>query len=88
MNDLQEVYQRAARLKKAEAVANVLQAHQISSEVAALLDFNDWCMAAASAGVKPLSNDTKILVVEMLRGREDAHVRAHGGPFRKFGGAR
>ena len=76
-------YARAARLAKAQKLADALFAYGITADQAAAVSVEDsqfWPAAAEAAGVRMPSFKTAALVVEMLRLRERPAV----DPFAPF----
>lgn len=59
-----------ARLRKALALADLLQACGINAEMAKDASEDDWNTAAAQAQVRPPSVETQVLVVKLLEDRE------------------
>lgn len=55
---------------KVDALANLLEAHDVTWEDAAALDDSGWHVAAQVAKVNPPSPLTRSLVVDVLRDRE------------------
>lgn len=68
-------YEDAARIKKAHALADTVQAAGGTAQAAADLPHEDRLTAAAVAGVNPPSDATWELVVDLLRKREQAAER-------------
>ena len=66
-------YVENGRLRKATAIADVLQAHKYRADVVAGFVDAQWKLAAAAARVnQPHSDETKEMVVRLLRQREEA----------------
>lgn len=62
-------YQRAARLAKAQKLADFLEAGGISPSMAAMADPGDMALAAQGAGVKMPSEDTWREVIALMEAR-------------------
>lgn len=66
-------YEQAGRLRKAGAIADVLQAEGYTSGTVAGFNDMQWGLAAAAARVNPpKSDETRMMVVRLLRQRETA----------------
>lgn len=66
-------YEVAGRIKKANAIADVLAANGYRSGTVAGFNDEQWGYAAAAARVKPpKTEETRLLVVKFLRQRETA----------------
>ncbi len=59
-----------ARRLKVDALVDVLRAAHIDSDLAQLMDHQDWVAAAAQAKVKPPSEESRAAVIEQLRRME------------------
>lgn len=65
-------YEDLQRLRKAIALADVLDAWQADAETVEGLDSSAWSATAGLAEVKPPSAVTKAIVVDLIRGRHKA----------------
>lgn len=70
-------WELAAREKKARTIADILQGEGYSSSTVAGFDEHQWSLAAAGARQKFPSQDTQMMVVKMLRQREDSQRRPY-----------
>ncbi len=58
------------RLLKVAALVDKLREHQISADLAQLMDREDWIALAGQAGVIPPSDESKAQVIKSLRAGE------------------
>ncbi len=63
-------WQESARSKKVAALVDKLREHQISADLAELMDYEDWVVVAAKAKVKPPSDESKAQIIAHLRAGE------------------
>lgn len=69
---MSDPYEAIARANKAHRLANQLQAAQCDADTAATMSDGVWKQAEQLANVKPASDETRALVVRILREREEA----------------
>jgi hypothetical protein len=71
-------HEDGARLIKAIALADLLDAARIRSRRAATMDANEWALLAVAARVNEPSLTTRQAVISMLEGRERARKALAG----------
>lgn len=82
-------YSEHARLLKALALADALDAAEVGSRAATGMDQEQWSRIAAACRAKPPSMDTRVKCVEILRAREAVREKLRGkDPFAALKGAR
>lgn len=69
---MSDPYKAIARAAKAHRLANQLQAAECDAETAATMPDGVWKQAEQLANVKPSSEETRAMVVRILREREEA----------------
>jgi hypothetical protein len=72
MTTERSIYEERARANKAYAICSALERHGISADEASNFTPDQWVVVANSAKVNPPSTMTIALVIEWLRGSEDA----------------
>lgn len=69
-------YKLAAQMRKANAIAARLRAHNITADEAKLITAEQWPLVAAAAGVTAPSAETVAMVIEALHVPTDAEMDA------------
>ena len=82
-------YSEHARLVKALALTDALDAAEIGSRAADGMNQEQWCLIAAACRIKPPSNETRLKCVDLLKAREAAREKLRGrDPFAEMKGLR
>jgi hypothetical protein len=82
-------YSELARLTKALALADALDAAEIGSRAATGMNGEQWVQVASACRILPPSIETRMKVVEMLRSREVIREKLRGkDPFTVIKGGR